>query len=107
MLSLKYLKYPDPVELALLDLLTIHKGSEEHSEPAQSAAFICPHPHHPCPCLQRDIVGYRAAELGLQVFNGTAPIIHSNKVPFAFVGMLHLIVQKSHIDLLEKRNQCL
>jgi hypothetical protein len=75
--------------------LTFLKGCEEHLKPAVSAALIRPHADHPQACAQHDVIGHGAAELGLQVLHRTAPVIHSHEIPFAFIRILHLIVQET------------
>lgn len=89
--------------------LTVDERCEEHPESAQPAAFVRPHPHHPGARLQHDIVGHRAAKFGLQVFDGTASVVHGHKVSLALVWVLHLVVQKPQINLFwhGKRNKTL
>lgn len=80
-------------------LLTLHKGSKEHSEPAQPAPFVGPHSDHSHSCLKHYVIGHRAAKLGLEIFNRTASIIDRDEVSLAFIGVLHLIIQEPQINL--------
>lgn len=79
--------------------LTLHEGGEEHPEPAEPAALVRPHADHPHAGLERDVVGHRAAELGLEVLDRTAPVVDGDEVPLALVGMLHLVIQEPQVDL--------
>ena len=75
--------------------LTFLEGCEQHLKSAVSTALIGPHADDPKTCAEHDVIGHGAAELSLEVPHGTAPIIHGHKVPFAFIGILHLVVQET------------
>lgn len=79
--------------------LTVNKGREEHSEAAQSALFISPHPDDSHAVIEHHVVGHSAAELGFEVFDGAAAIVHSNKVLLALIRMLHLVLHEAQVDL--------
>lgn len=82
-----------------LPVLTLHEGSEEHPKPAEPAALVRPHSDHAHSGFERDVIGYRAAELGLEVFDGTASVVDGHEVPLALVGVLHLVIQEPQINL--------
>jgi len=65
--------------------LTFLKGCEEHLKSAVPTALIGPHADDPKTRAEHDVIGHGAAELCLQVPHRAAAIIHSHKVPFAFV----------------------
>lgn len=70
------------------------EGCEEHLKPAVPTALVRPHADDPQTCAEHDVVGHRAAELGLQVVHGAAAVVHRHEVPLALVRVLHLIVQE-------------
>lgn len=75
------------------------EGCEEDPEFALPASLVCPHSDHTHGGHQHDIVGHRGAELILQVLNRTAAIIDGNKVTLTLIGVVHLVLQKTHVDL--------
>lgn len=81
--------------------LTVYIGGEEHAEAAEAALLVRPHPHDPHAVVQHQVVGHRAAELGLQVLDGAAAVIHGDEVLLALVGVLHLVVDEAQVDLQE------
>lgn len=81
--------------------LTVYVGGEEHAEAAEAALLVRPHPHDPHAVVQHQVVGHRAAELGLQVLNGAAAVVHGDEVLLALVGVLHLVVDEAQVDLQE------
>lgn len=89
------------------DSLTLMESCEEDPEFALPASLVCPQSHHAHRGHQHDIIGHSGAEFILQVFNGTAAIIDGNKVPFAFIRVVHLILQKAHVDLRVKSRKLL
>ena len=82
--------------------LTLHEGGEEHPEPAEPAALVRPHSDHAHSGFERDVIGHSAAELGLEVFDGTASVVDGHEVPLAFIGVLHLVVQEPQVDLRQR-----
>lgn len=79
--------------------LTVEEGGEEDLEFAFPASLIRPKPYHTQRGCQHHVVGHRRAEFILQVLHRTAAIINGNKVTLALVGVVHLILQKAHVDL--------
>lgn len=77
------------------------EGCKEDLESALPASLVCPQPHHTHRGRQHDIIGHCGAELVLQVLNRTAAIIDGNKVTLALIRVVHLILQKTHVDLWE------
>lgn len=75
------------------------EGCKEDFESALPAALVCPQSHHPHRGNQHDIVGHSGAKLILQVLNGTAAVIDANKVTLTLIGVMHLILKKTHVDL--------
>lgn len=75
------------------------ESCEEDFEPALSAPLVRPQPDHTQGGRQHDVIGHRGAELVLQVLHRTAAIIDGNEVTFALVGVVHLVLQKTHVDL--------
>ncbi len=75
------------------------KGREEDPEFAFPASLVRPQSHHAHRGQQHDVVGHCGAELIFQVLHRTAAIVDGNKVTFALVGVVHLILQKTHVDL--------
>lgn len=71
------------------------EGREEHLKPAVPTALIRPHADDPQAGAQHDVIGHCAAELGSQVLHGAAAVVHRHEVPFALIGILHLIVQEA------------
>lgn len=85
--------------------LTFLKGREEHLEATVAAALVSPQADHAQTRAQHDVIGHRAAELGLQVLYRAAAVVHGHEVPFALVGVLHLVVQESQVDLQQARER--
>lgn len=79
--------------------LTVNKRCEEHAEPAESALLIGPHPHDSHAIIKHHIIGHGAAELGFEVFDGTATIVYCHKVFLALVGVFHLVLHEAQVDL--------
>ena len=79
--------------------LTFLVGGEEDAEATPAAALVGPHPDHAQRGHQHHVVGHRGAELVLQVLHGAAAVVHRHKVPFALVGVGHLVVQETQVDL--------
>lgn len=79
--------------------LTWMESCKENPEFALPASLICPQPHHAHRGGQHDVVGHRGAELILQVLDRTAAVVDGNKVPLALIRVVHLILQKTHVDL--------
>lgn len=75
------------------------ESCKENPEFALPASLICPQSHHAHRGGQHDIVCHCGAELILQVLNRTAAVIDGNKVPLALIRVVHLILQKTHVDL--------
>ena len=80
-------------------ILTFLKGCEEHLKSAVPTALICPHADDPQARAEHDVIGHGATEFGLQILHRAATIIHGHEIPFAFIWILHLIVQKPQVDL--------
>lgn len=83
--------------------LTFLERCEEHLETAGAAAFICPHSDYSKSRTQHHIISNCAAKFRFQIFDWTTSIIHSNKIPFTFIWILHFIVQKSQVYLEVKK----
>lgn len=79
--------------------LTINKWCEQHAEATESALLVGPHSYDSHVVVKHHIVSHGAAELGLEVFNGTAAIVHSHEVLLTLIGMLHLVVYEAQVDL--------
>ena len=79
--------------------LTFLVGGEEDAEATPAAALVSPHPDHAQRGHQHYVVGHRGAELVLQVLHGAAAVVHRHKVPLALVGVGHLVVQETQVDL--------
>ena len=75
------------------------EGCEEDPEFALPAPLVCPQPHHTHRGHQHDIIGHRGAELILQVLDRTTAIINGNKVTLALIRVVHLVLQKTQVDL--------
>ena len=79
--------------------LTWMESCKENPEFALSASLIRPQPHHAHRGGQHDVIGHCGAELILQVLDRTAAVVDGNKVPLALIRVVHLIFQKTHVDL--------
>lgn len=79
--------------------LTFMERCEEYPEFAPPASLVGPQSHHPHGGHQHDIVGHRGAELILQVLDRAAAIVDGDKVTLALVWIVHLVLQKSYVDL--------
>lgn len=79
--------------------LTVNKRGEEHAEPAESALLISPHSHHSHTVIQHHIIGHGATELGLEVLDGAAAIVHGHKVLLALIRVFHLVLHEAQVDL--------
>lgn len=90
---------PGRVMLSSRLALTVNKWGEEHAEPAESAFLISPHSHNSHTIIQHHVIGHGATELGLEVLNGTAAIIHGHKVLLALIRVFHLVLQEAQVDL--------
>lgn len=75
------------------------EGREEDPEFALPAPLVRPQSHHAHRGHQHDVVGHRGAELILQVLDRAAAVVDGDKVALALVGVVHLILQKTHVDL--------
>lgn len=79
--------------------LTVNKCGEEHAEPAESALLVGPHPHDSHAVVEHHVVGDGAAELGFEVFDGAAAVVHRHKVLLALIRVLHLVLHEAQVDL--------
>lgn len=80
-------------------LLTVNIRGKKHSETTKSAFLIGPHSYNPHAIIQHQVIGHRAAELGLEVLDGAAAVVHGHKVLLALVRVFHLVVDESQVDL--------
>lgn len=79
--------------------LTVDKGGKEHGEPAEPALLVGPHSHDSHAVIQHHVVGHGAAELGLEVLNGAAPVVHGHEVLLALIGVFHLVLYEAQVNL--------
>ena len=75
------------------------EGGEEDPEAALAAPLVGPQPDHAHRVDQHDVVGHRRTELVLQVLHRAAAVIDGHEVALALVGVVHLVLQETQVDL--------